>query len=70
MLVHLVTQAHNAGFEQMMAVIGDADNRASIGLHQSVGFEKIGQAKDIGFKFGRYLDVVYMQKSLSLWRPS
>ena len=70
MLTHLVTQAHNAGFAQMMAVIGDADNRASIGLHQSVGFEKIGQAKDIGFKFGRYLDVVYMQKSLSLWRPS
>ena len=70
MLIHLVTKAHSAGFEQMIAVIGDSDNRASIGLHHSVGFEKIGQAKNIGFKFGRYLDVVYMQKSLSLWRPS
>ena len=69
MLIHLVTKAHSAGFEQMIAVIGDSDNRASIGLHHSVGFEKIGHAKDIGFKFGRYLDVVYMQKSLSLWRP-
>ena len=48
----------------MMAVIGDSENLASIGLHTDLGFTLIGTAKDIGFKFGRYLDVTYMQKSI------
>ena len=47
-----------------MAVIGDSENTGSIGLHKSLGFEMIGTARNIGFKFGRHLDVVYMQKQL------
>ena len=45
------------------AVIGgiDASNEASIRLHAQLGFEKVGQFKEVGFKFGRWLDVVYMQ---------
>jgi len=45
-------------------VIGDSGNIASIRLHQSMGFEHIGTAGKIGFKFDRWLDVVYMQRDL------
>ncbi len=49
---------------RMMAVIGDSANTASIGLHSAPGFRHIGTAQEIGFKFGRRLDIVYMQKAL------
>lgn len=64
LLSALISAAKEAGYQQMMAVIGDSENIASIGLHASLGFEMIGTAKGIGFKFGRYLDVTYMQKAL------
>ena len=49
---------------QMMAVIGDSANIASIGLHSAQGFLHIGRAQEIGFKFGRRLDIVYVQRAL------
>ena len=49
----------------MMAVIGDSENTGSIGLHRTLGFRHIGTARNIGFKFGVFLDVVYMQLDLS-----
>src|SRR5690606_1155716 len=52
------------GARQMMAVIGDSGNTASIGLHQRLGFTHIGTARGLGFKFGRWLDVVYLQRAL------
>ena len=55
-------KAHD--YKQVLAVIGDSDNQGSIGLHQSCGFVSVGTARDLGFKFGRWLDVVYMQLSL------
>ena len=64
LLSALVSEAKDAGYRQMMAVIGDSENVASIGLHADLGFTLIGTAKGIGFKFGRYLDVTYMQKNL------
>ena len=64
LLSALISSAQIAGYQQMMAVIGDSENLASIGLHTELGFTLIGTAKGIGFKFGRYLDVVYMQRSL------
>jgi len=48
----------------MVAVIGDAENTGSIGLHLSLGFRQIGVQKAVGIKFGRWLDVVLMQKAL------
>ena len=48
----------------MMAVIGDSANASSIELHRTHRFRHIGTAREIGFKFGEYLDVVYMQLSL------
>ena len=51
------------GLHAILAVI-DADNEASIRLHAGFGFEKVGHFKQTGFKFGRWLDVVYMEKLL------
>lgn len=52
-----------AGFDQFVAVIGDSGNAASIGLHGALGFRQVGTLVDVGFKFGRLLDVVFMQKA-------
>ena len=64
LLTALIARAQLAEKRQIMAVIGDSDNQASIGLHRAMGFTPIGIARDIGFKFGRFLDVVYMQRDL------
>jgi phosphinothricin acetyltransferase len=48
----------------MIAVIGDSANAGSISLHRSCGFAMIGTHPDVGFKFGRWLDTVMMQRAL------
>jgi L-amino acid N-acyltransferase YncA len=48
----------------MIAVIGDSANRPSIGLHRRMGFQPVGTYRSVGFKFGRWLDSVLMQKEL------
>ena len=60
----LMTASRQAGFERMFAVIGDSDNAGSIRLHLAGGFTHCGQLDKAGFKFGRYLDVVFMQREL------
>jgi len=60
----LLDRAEAAGFRQMLAVIGDSENTGSIGLHVSLGFRQAGTMKSVGVKFGRWVDVVIMQKSL------
>jgi L-amino acid N-acyltransferase YncA len=52
------------GFRQMIAVIGDSENIASIKLHRSLGFVQVGLLPTIGFKHGRWLDSVLMQRAL------
>lgn len=52
------------GLRQVLAVIGDSQNAASIGLHRALGFEHAGVARGLGYKHGRWLDVVWMQKPL------
>ena len=64
LMATLAEAAHTAGFTQMIAVIGDSDNHASIGLHSAAGFIEAGRLRNVGWKFERWLDVVYMQKSL------
>ena len=49
----------------MIAVIGDSAQTASIALHQAAGFRLVGTFEAIGFKFGRWLDTVLMQKALA-----
>jgi phosphinothricin acetyltransferase len=52
------------GFRQMIAVIGDSANEGSIGLHAACGFERIGTLPAVGWKFGRWVDSVLMQRAL------
>jgi L-amino acid N-acyltransferase YncA len=60
----LVEAATAAGFRQMVAVIGDSENVGSIGVHASLGFQRAGTLRGVGWKFGRWLDTVYMQRTL------
>ena len=52
------------GFRQMIAVIGDSGNTASIRLHAACGFQEVGRLPSIGYKFGRWVDSVLMQRPL------
>jgi L-amino acid N-acyltransferase YncA len=60
----LIEACRIAGAKEMLAVIGDSDNGASIGLHKALGFGDAGLLRNVGVKFGRPLDVVILQKSL------
>ncbi len=59
----LVAAAQARGLHAVLAVI-DAQNEASIRLHAKFGFGHVGLFRQVGFKFGRWLDVAYMQKLL------
>ena len=54
----------------MVAVIGDSENKASIELHRALGFSHVGMLPAIGFKFGRWLDSVMMQRTLGVGSSS
>ncbi|MGL4262121.1 MAG: GNAT family N-acetyltransferase [Afipia sp.] len=60
----LIAASEQRGYRQMIAVIGDSANAASIGVHARAGFEMIGTHPAVGFKFGRWLDTVMMQLAL------
>lgn len=64
LLSALIAETKARGFKQVIAVIGDSANTPSIRLHARVGFAEIGIARQLGFKFDQYLDVVFMQLSL------
>ncbi len=64
LLAELVARCEAAGARQMLAVIGDSANAGSIGVHRALGFEHTGVLKATGWKFGRWLDVVLMQRAL------
>jgi phosphinothricin acetyltransferase len=60
----LIEAARAAGFRRMVAVIGDSENAGSIGVHASLGFRQAGTLREVGLKFGRWVDVVFMQRTL------
>lgn len=60
----LIDECTARGFRQMIAVIGDSQNVASIRLHKAAGFALAGTLKDVGYKHGRWLDSVLMQLTL------
>jgi L-amino acid N-acyltransferase YncA len=64
LLGELTRQAEAAGLRKLIAVIGDSDNVRSIGVHRAVGFRHVGTIDSCGWKFGRWLDIVLMEKSL------
>ncbi len=64
LMAELLTQLELAGVRTVMAVIGDSQNAASVGLHKSLGFKPAGTINACGWKFGRWLDIVLMQRNL------
>jgi L-amino acid N-acyltransferase YncA len=64
LLARLITESAARGFRQMIAVIGDSANASSIELHRAAGFRMVGTFDNVGFKFGRWLDSVLMQRAL------
>lgn len=60
----LIERCASLGYRQMIGVIGDSANTASIGLHASLGFRQEGVLKGVGLKFGRWVDVVIMHRTL------
>ncbi|MFV0282055.1 MAG: GNAT family N-acetyltransferase [Rhodoblastus sp.] len=60
----LLSRARNAGFHAMVAGI-EAENHASIRLHEALGFAEVGRMPQVGAKFGRWLDLVFLQRLLS-----
>jgi L-amino acid N-acyltransferase YncA len=66
LLAELIRRCEAGRWRQMIAVIGDSANRASIGLHETAGFRHTGVFESVGWKFGRWLDTVLMQRPLGL----
>lgn len=64
LLQELIDRCTRAGYRQMVAVIGDSANHGSIGLHAAAGFAQVALLPAIGFKFGRWVDSVLMQRPL------
>lgn len=64
LLAALIEECTRRGFRQMIAIIGDSGQAASIGLHRSLGFTFSGVIHSVGFKHGRWLDSVVMQRPL------
>nr|WP_304363813.1 GNAT family N-acetyltransferase [Jiella sp. LLJ827] len=64
LIERLIEDCTHLGFRQMLAVIGGAENRGSIRLHEKAGFQMIGTMPATGLKFGRWIDTVLMQRAL------
>jgi len=64
LLDHLIGESTRLGFRQMIAIIGDSEQTPSVELHRAAGFRIIGALESVGYKFGRWLDCVMMQRAL------
>ena len=64
LLEALVTKCREGGVRNLIAVVGDSQNLPSIRVHERCGFAQIGTLRDVGFKKGRWLDVVFLQAIL------
>jgi len=64
LLTRLIEEAERRAFRQMVAIIGDSQHVASIELHRALGFRPVGTLATVGFKHGRWLDIVIMQRPL------
>lgn len=64
LLTELAARAEAAGIRKLIAVIGDSANAGSVGVHRACGFAPVGVFKSCGWKFGRWLDIVLMEKPL------
>ncbi|TCH99530.1 N-acetyltransferase family protein [Roseococcus sp. SYP-B2431] len=62
----LVETCEDLGYRQIIAMIGDSANIASLRLHLSLGFEKLGTLRSVGYKHGRWIDTICLQRSIGL----
>lgn len=65
LLSALVPRCEALGVRQIVAVIGDSENRGSIGVHEGAGFVHAGVVRGVGYKLGRWVDIVMMQRTLN-----
>lgn len=65
LIARLIELCEGLNLHQMLAVIGDSANAGSINLHRAMGFQQTGLSPAVGFKFGRWVDVVWMQRRLN-----
>ncbi len=66
LLGEVIRRAEDRGQRQMVALIADSGNAASIRLHECLGFRRVGVLQSVGFKHGRWVDTVLMQRALGL----
>ena len=66
LLDEVVRRCVAAGTRQMVAVIGDSGNRGSVALHAAAGFREVGVLRAVGWKHGRWVDTVIMQRELGV----
>lgn len=64
LLQELIDACRKGPWKQMVAVIGDSANQPSIALHRALGFREVGTLEAVGFKFGRWVDSVLMQRAI------
>lgn len=64
LLAELAREAEAGGIRKLIAVIGDSSNAGSVGVHRALGFSPVGTFKSCGWKFGKWLDIVLMEKTL------
>lgn len=65
LLAQVIALSAAAGYRELVAIIGDSGNTASIGLHRALGFRDVGTLLNVGLKFGRWLDTVIMQHTIA-----
>ena len=70
LLEALIARCRGGPWRQMLAVIGDSANVASIGVHRKAGFSEVGVLRNVGYKHGRWVDSVLMQLELSPENPA
>lgn len=66
LLHELIGRCESGPWRQMLAIIGDSGNSASIALHRRLGFTSVGTFRSVGFKLGRWVDTVLMQRKLGV----
>ena len=64
LLEALIAACEQAGIREIVAVISDKGAEASVALHEKLGFVEVGRMGRVGFKFGRWLGTIYLQKHL------
>ena len=66
LLAALIARCETGPWRQMVAIIGDSANVASIAVHKRYGFEPVGTLRSVGFKLGRWVDTPIMQRALGV----